>query len=138
MSLTQEERKAIIDYRMEKAEATYEEARKVFSLDMYNLTANRLYYSVYYASTALLLHNCLSSHTHRGTMTLFHLHFVKTGMISQQLGGLFRQLYGMRHEGDYEDFIDFSKDMIEPYFPMVVEFINKVKGFLLLSPTIAN
>ena len=38
----------------------------------------------------------------------------------------------------YEDFIDFSKDMIEPYFPMVVEFINKVKEYLLLPPTTAN
>lgn len=76
----------------------------------------------------------MSSHTHRGAMTLFHLHFVKTGIISHQLGGLFRQLYGMRHEGDYEDFIDFSCDMIEPYFPMGEEFIDKVKEYLLLPP----
>lgn len=41
MSLTNEERIAIINYRMEKAYSTLDEARKVFSLDMYNLTANR-------------------------------------------------------------------------------------------------
>jgi len=130
MSLTNEERIAIINYRMEKAYSTLDEARKVFSLDMYNLTANRLYYSVYYAATALLLKTELPSHTHRGAMTLFHQHFVKTNILTPVEGGLFRQLYGMRHEGDYEDFVDYSKEDIEPYFNITEEFLNKIKNLL--------
>ena len=127
MSLTNEERNAIIDYRMEKAYSALVEAKKVFSLEMFNLTANRLYYCVYYATTALLLKNGLPSHTHRGAMTLFHQHFVKTGLIPTKEGGLFRQLYGMCHEGDYEDFIDYDNEDIEPYIKMTEEFINKIK-----------
>ncbi len=130
MSLTSEERKAIVDYRLEKAWSTFDEAKKIFGLDLFNLTANRLYYSVYYAATALLLNNGLSSHTHRGSMTLFHLHFVKTNIFTVQEGALFRQLFGMRHEGDYEDFVDFSKEDIEPFFELVENFINKVINLL--------
>ena len=100
MSLTTEERKAIVDYRFEKADNTYDEAKKIFELGLYNLTANRLYYSVYYAATALLTNMGLSSHTHRGSMTLFHLHVVKAGIAAVEDGALFRQLFGMRHEGD--------------------------------------
>lgn len=130
MSLSAEERKAIIEYRMERALSTFDEAQKILGLNLYNLTANRLYYTVYYAATSLLLHKGLSSHTHRGAMTLFHMNIVKTGIMSTDDGALFRQLFGMRHEGDYEDFVDYTKDDIEPFFPLVEIFINKVKDLI--------
>lgn len=52
MSLSAEERKAIIEYRMERALSTFDEAKKILGLNLYNLTANRLYYTVYYAATS--------------------------------------------------------------------------------------
>lgn len=130
MSLSPEERKAIVSYRMEKSLATLDEAKKIFGLDLYNLTANRLYYTVYYAATALLLSKGLSSHTHRGAMTLFHLHIVKENIMTADDGSLFRQLFGMRHEGDYEDFIDFSKEDIIPFLPLVEGFVQKVSKLI--------
>ena len=42
MSLSQEERKAVVDYRLEKAESTFVEAQKVSTLDLWNNAANRL------------------------------------------------------------------------------------------------
>lgn len=42
-------------------------------------------------------------------------------------GSLFRQLLGMRHEGDYEDFIDFEKEDVEPFFPVVKDFLDKIQ-----------
>ena len=43
MSLDQESRKAIVDYRVERAEATIVEAKGVAESGWYNLSVNRLY-----------------------------------------------------------------------------------------------
>ena len=130
MSLTIEERDAVVCYRMEKAESTLDEARKILSLDLYNLTANRLYYAAYYAATSVMLKHGFSSHTHKGAITLFHLNFVKTQIVTSEGGALLRRLFGMRHEGDYEDFIDFSREDVEPLLPIVTSFVERMKSLL--------
>ena len=73
MSLSQEERKAVVDYRLEKAESTFIETQKVSTLDLWNNAANRLYYSLYYAATALLIADQHQCHTHSGMLTLMNL-----------------------------------------------------------------
>lgn len=50
MPLTDEERRAIVVYRLEKAEGALVEARDCASLGHWTLAANRLYYAAYYAS----------------------------------------------------------------------------------------
>ena len=130
MSLTTEERNAIVAYRMDKAEATISEAKQIFQLNYYNLTANRLYYAAYYAATSLLLYNGISSHTHKGAITLFQLNFVKTKILPNEDGALLRKLFGMRQEGDYEDFIDFDKEDVEPLIPIVNDLVERIKAMV--------
>ena len=55
MSLESENRKAIVDYRTEKAALALEDADFLIDAGKYNLAANRLYYALYYASSALLI-----------------------------------------------------------------------------------
>lgn len=49
---------------------------------------------------------------------MFGLHFIKTGIIDNNLGKFFTDIYDMRQTGDYDDFIEYSKedvlDLIEP------------------------
>lgn len=46
MSLSEEERKAIADYRIERAQKSFEEATNVMAMGMWSLLANRLYYTL--------------------------------------------------------------------------------------------
>ena len=55
MPLTDEERKAIVVYRLEKSDDAFVEAKDCVSLEHWNLAANRLYYAAYYAASALLI-----------------------------------------------------------------------------------
>ena len=130
MNLNTEERAAIVNYRMEKAEDTLSEAQQILGLKLFNLTANRLYYAAYYAATAVMLHNGVSSHTHKGAITLFHMNFVKTKLVSAEDGALLRRLFGMRHEGDYEDFVDFTSEDVEPLLPIVTDFVGRMKKMI--------
>jgi uncharacterized protein (UPF0332 family) len=49
---------------------------------------------------------------------MFGLHYIKTGLIENDLGKFFTDIYDMRQTGDYDDFIEYSKedvlDLIEP------------------------
>ena len=55
MSLTDEERQAIVVYRLEKADHAIIEAKDCVSMGHWTLAANRLYYAAYYASSAMLV-----------------------------------------------------------------------------------
>ena len=48
----------------------------------------------------------------------------------QTKGKLYNQLFEARQEGDYVDFVIFYRDSVEPWIPMVKEFIDEIKQLL--------
>lgn len=130
MSLSQEERDAVVSYRIEKAENTLNEAKKIATLGLWNTVANRLYYPLYHAITALLIKNGYTVHTHAGAISLIGLHFVKTNILSMEDNRLLKRMYNLRQEGDYEDFIEVSEEDIEEYLPSVEALITKINSLV--------
>jgi hypothetical protein len=59
-----------------------------------------------------------------------HLHFIKTGFLSPDEGGLFKVMFDLCHEDDYEDFIDVERADIEEYTPQVVALVEKLKSLV--------
>lgn len=55
MSLDTESRRAVVEYRIERSYKTLDEAREVAAQGWYNLSANRLYYALWYVGSALLI-----------------------------------------------------------------------------------
>ena len=55
MGLSVEERNVIVSYRVDKSRTALCELQGVVGLKYWNLAANRLYYAVYYAASALLI-----------------------------------------------------------------------------------
>lgn len=47
MSLSDEERRAIVMYRIEKAQTALADIHKILPLGMWSIIANRLYYALY-------------------------------------------------------------------------------------------
>lgn len=86
MSLDNEDRKALITYRQEKADMALDDAAFLTDAGKFGLAANRLYYALYYAASALLLSKGIATKRHSGLMTQIHMHFVKTGILSTDEG----------------------------------------------------
>ena len=127
MSLNTEDRMAMIAYRHEKADIALEDAAFLTDAGKYGLAANRLYYALYHAASALLLSKEIITKRHSGLITQIHLNFVKTGILSEDEGALFRVMFDLRHEDDYEDFIDVERADIEEYTPQVHQLVEKLK-----------
>ena len=130
MSLTDEERKAIVVYRLEKADDSLVEARDCASLGHWNLAANRLYYAAYYASSALLISSGHIAKTHEGTIGMIGQHYVRSGILAGEDGALLARLQNMRHTGDYDDFLDWTQEDVEPYTSKAEAYIEKIKSLI--------
>ena len=128
MGLTEENRKDIVTYRIERAFVALEQAKGNQQMGYLEITANRLYYAAYYAASALLIANEIRVKSHEGCIGQFNMHFVKTGLIPVEMGKLFSTLFDMRLTGDYSDRFDLTEDDVVPNIQPTEDFIVKVSN----------
>jgi uncharacterized protein (UPF0332 family) len=121
----------LIYYRLSRAKSTFDDARILAENEKWNSAINRLYYSAYYAVMALLLKNGFKPTTHNGVKSAFSEHFVKNGIIPKEYGKFYSQLFTWRQKGDYDDFYDFDRDKVIPYFEPVKTLIEFIENMLL-------
>lgn len=120
----------LINYKLEKADESLEEAKVLAASSHWNTVASRLYYAVFYSVNALLLDLDLIFKTHSGVKSLFHNHFIKNSKIEPKYGTFYNVLCNLRQVGDYEAFQTFIKEDIEPYILETETFIEMVKKIL--------
>ena len=130
MQLTEQERADMVKYRIEKANAVFNEAKDCAELQHWTLAANRLYYSVFHAISALLSKEGFSAKTHSGVTSIFGQKFVTEGVFSKEDSVLIMQLKEMRNTGDYDDFMDWEEEDVAPYFDEVEKFLSKVNDII--------
>lgn len=65
-----QQRRDLVHYRIEKAYKSFDEAKGVAKLKYWNLTGNRLYYTVFHMASALLLDKGFTAKTHAGVIHL--------------------------------------------------------------------
>jgi uncharacterized protein (UPF0332 family) len=99
-----QQRRDLVHYRIEKAYKSFEEAKGVAKLKFWNLTGNRLYYTVFHMASALLLDKGFTAKTHAGVIHLVGEKFIATGLLDRTYGKLFSRLYELRQSGDYDVF----------------------------------
>src|SRR6056297_1949813 len=124
----------LINYRIDRAKDTLDDAHILADKGKWNSAINRLYYSAYYAVIALLLRDDLKPTTHNGAKSNFSEYFIKTGKIDKELGKIFSQLFTWRQKGDYDDLFDFRKEIVLPYFEPVKKLISEVERLIADSP----
>jgi uncharacterized protein (UPF0332 family) len=130
MSLTNEERDAIIAFRVQKAKDTLAEAEGIATLNYWNAVANRLYYSCFYMASALLIKHNYMAQTHNGVIHLLGLHFIREGIISKEAGKLYSKLYELRQTGDYDDLFNLTENDVLPLIPDVRGFIGELEELM--------
>ena len=126
MSLNDEEKRAIIAYRVDKAKKTLDDAKKVIELGLWTTAANRLYYAAYYAVSALLIAQGLNAKTHDGIIRLFNMNYIKTEKIDMELGRQYNRLFTMRITGDYGDCFDLQEADVKPLLEPAEQLVTKV------------
>lgn len=127
MSLTDDERRIMVNLEMERAEKIIEQFETLRKQQYWDTLVNRMYYAIFHAVSALMIHNAISIHTHRGALNAFNKEFVRTGVFTEDEGHLFSKLEGLRERGDYNCFVDATEDEIVPLIEPLKALIEKIK-----------
>ena len=122
----------LIQYRLERAQECLDDARLLADAESWNTCVNRLYYSCFYAVSALLVRDGLSSSRHTEIRSLFSRNYVRTGVVPRDLACLYNDLFERRQESDYADFVRFQADQVRPWIPQTEVFLTHIRS--LLSP----
>ena len=113
----------LVQYRIERAHETLEDAVILQKSRRWEACVNRLYYACYYAVSGLLLQKGLFSSKHTGIRSLFNLHFVKSGKVPKDYAKTFNDLFERRQESDYVDFVRFTESQVLPWIEQTEKFI---------------
>ncbi len=117
-------------YRLQKADEALLDAKLLVKNNRWNACINRLYYACYYAVSALLLKEGITTLTHTGLKTQFNLQFIKPNLLSKTAGKLYADLMDWRQKGDYGDMFDFTQNEVEPLVPQVEKFLSNIKHLI--------
>ncbi len=128
MNLTPEQRDAIVKFELDKSDLNYRQALLGIDADYWDLVANRLYYSLFHAISALLIRNRIPVKSHKGAVMMFNYHFVRTEVFSKEEGQLVSFLQSKREEGDYNCMMKIEKSDIEPYLSLTNSILAKLRS----------
>ena len=128
--MTDQERREIVLYRLEKAANTLEYAQRNLNYGMYSVAANRLYYAFYYAASALLISVKIEAHSHSGVQSMMHLHFVKTGIIEDRYGAFLTRMEQLREKGDYNCLFEVTKEELLTFVEPAKELVEKIRQLI--------
>ncbi|MCR5065849.1 MAG: HEPN domain-containing protein [Bacteroidales bacterium] len=134
MSLREEERQVIVTLELEKADKTWAQMEVQIETNQWELVANRLYYALFHAVSALLIHDKHEVGTHRGAVGKFSLFYVKTGLFSKEDGRLYSHLQKLREDGEYNCFIDIEREEVEQKIEPSKLLIAKIKDYIQTHP----
>ena len=127
MSLKEEERKTLVDLYLSKCDETLNDARLTRDQGRWNASANRLYYALFHAITALFVSDGIPVHSHNGMKIKFGKEYVLTGLATDEEGKLLSKMETMRERADYDATFTATEALINERFDQVEKMILHIK-----------
>lgn len=121
--------KEIRDF-IEKAEKFLSTAGQVLRTEDYDSCVSRCYYAMFFMAEAALLTKNLSASSHKGVMSLFGEHFVKTGVFERNVGRSLNDAYDKRLVGDYGIGFAVTKEQAQDLLEAAQDFVQRLKSYL--------
>ena len=127
MSLNDEERRTVVRLQIEKAHANFDQIPLLCEAGYWDNVANRLYYSLFHAVSALLINDGYNVGSHRGAVGAFGQHYVTTGVFSIEEGKHYSRLQGLREKADYNCTYNATEKDIAPKIEPTRHLIDKIE-----------
>ena len=128
--LSAESKADLVRYRMERSHEVFREAVDNARLGHWNLTGNRLYYSVFHMCQALLLTEDEMPRRHAGMIHKIGMDFIAKGKLDRSYGRLITRLYELRQSGDYDEKFNATQEEIMPYFERVEALLKDMETLI--------
>lgn len=130
MTLTAEDRKELIKYRLEQARECIDEVSFQLDHKRYKTAINRIYYGMFYSLLALGLKYQFESSKHAQLIGWFNKNFIHLGKLDKEYGKMINKSFSLRQESDYEPFITFDEPEVKELYERMKKFINAIKDLV--------
>lgn len=120
----------LIRYRVEQAAESLEAAQILLDHGKYRPTANRAYYTMFYAVLALLASEGRGTSKHSGAMAMFDLDFVKTGKLRRELSAWLHKAFDLRQDADYTELIEITQEQAKTTLERAEAFLTEIRQAL--------
>jgi len=130
MSLNDEERQTLVRLQLEKAHNNFNQIPLLREAGYWDNVANRLYYSLFHAVSALLIHDGYNVGSHRGAVSTFGQHYIATGIFTIEEGKHYSRLQGLREKADYNCSYNATEKDIAPKVEPTRQLIEKIEEYI--------
>ena len=120
----------LIRYRIQNSKEKLGSAKILLENSKSKDAISRSYYAMFTAARALLATKHLDTSKHTGVVSLFNQHFVKTGIVTKDLGRMLMKGRDLRQDGDYKDFIETSVEEAQDQYNNAEKFIEQIEDIL--------
>ncbi|MCK4224922.1 MAG: HEPN domain-containing protein [candidate division Zixibacteria bacterium] len=121
--------KEIKDF-IKKAEKFLSTAERALDDGDYDSCVSRCYYAMFYMTEVLLLTKGLKASSHKGVLSLFGQHFVKTGIFEKELGKALNDAFDKRLIGDYGIGFTIAEEEARKLLETARDFVDRIKCHL--------
>jgi len=128
--MTPEERCRVVEAWLAKADQAMADATILHARESLTGTANRCYYAMFYAASALAIHDGFTFHKHGAIISYIHREYVKAGRISKDLGRDLLAAFDRRTEADYHAMVHFGLDDVAAFLDQAHRFVAEVRSLL--------
>lgn len=131
MSLNDEERATLVNLYLEKSKSTLHDAYIAAKAKSWSMAANRIYYSVFHAATALFIHDGINVGSHRGIKSLLGQNYIMTVKMSSDYSRFLSQMETLRDKADYNIMFEAVETDVLPNLEMAEIFIKEIERLVL-------
>jgi len=129
--ISKEGRDELIKLRLEQARETISDAEILIQFKKFRSAVNRIYYGMFYCLLALGLKHEFETSKHQQLIGWFNKNFIHTKKIDEKYGQMIRDAFRERQKGDYEVYIQFSKEEVEQLFEDMKVFVTEIENHVL-------
>jgi uncharacterized protein (UPF0332 family) len=128
--MKEEDRKALINHRISKADDAVRDVEFLIKSKRPLLATNRIYYGIFYILSALSLKHDFHTSKHQQLIGWFNKEFVASGRLDSRYGKIIHNAFKNRSTGDYDDFAEFDEEEVKDSFEEMKEFIDAIRSML--------
>jgi uncharacterized protein (UPF0332 family) len=133
MTLQDNDRQSLIQYRLKQAEETIQDVMLLIEHERFRSAVNRIYYGIFYSLLALGLANNFETSKHTQLIGWFNKSYVHTKKIDAKFGKIVNKAFNRRTKSDYDSFVEIEKEIVNEMFDEMKEFIAEIKRITLLN-----
>lgn len=119
-----------IEDLVKKAKRFLRTAELAFDDGDYDSCVSRCYYAMFFMAEAMLMTEGLKASSHKGVISLFGKHFIKTKVFKDELGKALRRAYDLRQKGDYATGFIVAEGEAKKSIEVTKSFVAEVEEYL--------